>query len=101
MGSYDYQLLGKRNRLNAVMLGSANLITAITIEDFTWFVNRYTLPLENEPHGGQLMQISDWTSIHLGALDIGDFVIPYWYFIALALATFAYYSAFREHNRII
>jgi hypothetical protein len=36
------KLLGKRKRLNGVMLGPANLITAITIEDFTWFVNRYT-----------------------------------------------------------
>ena len=95
------KLLGKRKRLNAIMLGFANLITAIMIEDFAWFVNRYTLPLENDPHGGQLMQFSDWTSIHLGALDVGDFVIPYWYFIALALAIFAYYIAFREHNRII
>jgi hypothetical protein len=38
------KLLGKRKRLNAVILGFANLITAIMIEDFAWFVNRYTLP---------------------------------------------------------
>lgn len=53
------KLLGKRKRVNAIMLGHANLITAIMIEDFAWFVNRYTLPLENDPHGGQLMQFSD------------------------------------------
>ena len=53
------KLLGQRKRLNAIMLGCANLITAIMIEDFAWFVNRYTLPLENDPHGGQVMQFSD------------------------------------------
>ena len=96
-----FKLLGKRKRSKAAMLGFANLIAAILIEDFAWFVNRYLLPLQNDPHGGQLMQFSDWTSIHLGALNVGSFVIPYWYFIALALATVAYYAAFRQHNRII
>jgi len=33
-------LFGKGKRLNAVTLGLANLITAIMIEDFAWFVNR-------------------------------------------------------------
>ena len=36
------------------------------------------------------MQFSDWTSMHLGALDLGSFVIPIWYVVAIILATGAY-----------
>jgi hypothetical protein len=46
------------------------------------------------------MQFSDWTSMHLGAIDIGSFVIPNWYIIALAIATLAYYGAFRKHDQV-
>jgi Flp pilus assembly protein protease CpaA len=46
------------------------------------------------------MQFSDWTSMHLGAIDIGSFVIPNWYIIALALVTVAYYWAFRKHDEV-
>jgi len=38
--------------------------------------------------------------MHLGAIDIGSFVIPSWYIIALALATVAYYGAFRKHDEV-
>ena len=48
------------------------------------------------------MQPTDWTSIHFGALDVANsFVIPYWYLIAIAIATTAYYVAFRKHDMII
>ena len=33
------------------MLGFANLITAITIEDLAWFVNRSLVPLADDPKG--------------------------------------------------
>ena len=96
-----FRLFGKSKRREAFFLGIANLVTAITVEDFAWFVNRWLVPLEDDPKGEQLMQFSDWTSMHLGALDIGsNFVIPYWYLIAIAGATMAYYVAFRNHDII-
>jgi hypothetical protein len=96
-----FRLFGKSKRREAFFLGFANLVTAITVEDFAWFVNRWLVPLENDPKGEQLMQFSDWTSMHLGALDIGsNFVIPYWYLIAIAGATMAYYVAFKNHDII-
>lgn len=96
-----FKLLGRHRRLKAAFLGSANLIAAILVEDFAWFVNRYAVPLQSDPKGGQLMQASDWTSVHLGYIDLGSFVLPGWYLVALALATIAYYSAFRKHDRLI
>lgn len=96
-----FRLFGKSKRREAFFLGVANLVTAITVEDFAWFVNRWLVPLKDDPKGEQLMQFSDWTSMHLGALDIGsNFVIPYWYLIAIAGATIAYYVAFRNHDII-
>jgi hypothetical protein len=95
-----FRLFGKSKRKQAFFLGLANLITAITVEDFAWFVNRWLVPLKDDPKGEQLMQFSDWTSMHLGALDVGGtFVIPYWYLIAIAGATVAYYVAFRKHDK--
>ena len=95
-----FKLFGRRKRTKAFFLGCANLITAITVEDFAWFVNRFVLPLKDDPKGGQLMQVTDWTSIHLGAIDLGSFVIPYWYLAAVALSAIAYYAAFRKHDQI-
>jgi hypothetical protein len=34
--------------------------------------------------------------MHFGALDIVTFVVPYWYIVAIALATIAYYFAFKN-----
>lgn len=97
-----FKLLGRHKRIKALMLGIANLIAAFLIEDFAWFVNRWLVPLADDPKGGMLMQFSDWTSMHLGALDImGIFVIPYWYVIAIALATLMYYGAFRKHDEYL
>jgi hypothetical protein len=96
-----FKLFGRHKRIKALMLGFANLITAILIEDFAWFVNRWLAPLSDDPKGGMLMQFSDWTSMHLGAIDVGSFVIPNWYIIAIALATLAYYGAFRNNNEYI
>ncbi|MGH9991916.1 MAG: hypothetical protein ACREAZ_04635 [Nitrososphaera sp.] len=95
-----FKLLGRHKRVKAAMLGFANLITAILVEDFAWFANRLAVPLESDPKGGLLMQASDWTSLHMGAIDLGAFVLPGWYLLALALATLAYYGAFRKHDRI-
>jgi hypothetical protein len=95
-----FKLVGRHKRIKAVFLGIANLITAILVEDFAWFLNRYLVPLADDPKGHMLMQASDWTSMHLGAIDLGSFVIPNWYLIATALATLAYYGAFRKHDTI-
>lgn len=96
----SFKLLGRHNRIKAAFIGVANLVTAILVEDFAWFANRWAVPLESDPKGGLLMQSSDWTSMHIGAVDVGSFVIPFWYLIAIAIATLAYYSGFRKHDRI-
>ena len=95
-----FRLFGKGKRIKAFFLGCANLIAAIIVEDFAWFVNRAVLPLQDDPKGGQLMQSSDWTSMHLGALDFGSFVVPIWYIVAIALAAGAYYIAFSKHDNV-
>jgi len=95
-----FKLLGRHKRIKALMLGFANLIAAITIEDLAWFVNRALVPLADDPKGFQLMQFSDWTSMHIGAIDAGSFVIPNWYIVSLALITLLYYWAFRKHDRV-
>jgi hypothetical protein len=95
-----FKLLGKHKRRKALFLGFANLIAAILIEDFAWFVNRWLVPLAGDPKGGKLMQATDWTSVHLGAINLGSFVIPNWYLLALAMAVLAYYGAFRKHDRV-
>lgn len=95
-----FRLFGRHKRIKALMLGFANLITAITIEDLAWFVNRSLVPLADDPKGGQLMQFSDWTSMHVGAVDVGSFVIPNWYIISLVLVTLLYYGAFRKHDQV-
>ena len=95
-----FKLLGRHKRAKAALLGIANLVTAVLVEDFAWFANRFAVPLESDPKGGQLMQASDWTSMHLGYIDLGSFVFPGWYLLAVALATLAYYGAFRKHDRL-
>jgi hypothetical protein len=95
-----FKLFGGRKRRKAFLLGCANLISAVLVEDFAWFVNRWLVPLQDDPKAGQLMQFTDWTSMHLGAIEISRFVIPNWYLIAIALATVAYYIAFRGYNKI-
>lgn len=93
-----FKLLGRHKRVKAAFIGVANLITAIVVEDFAWFANRWAVPLESDPKGGMLMQFSDWTSMHMGAIDVGSFVIPTWYIVAVAIAALAYYGGFRKHN---
>ena len=95
-----FKLLGRHKRIKALMLGFANLIAAITIEDLAWFVNRALVPLADDPKGFQLMQFSDWTSMHLGAIDTGNFVIPNWYIVSLVLIIVLYYGAFRKHGEV-
>jgi hypothetical protein len=95
-----FKLLGRHKRRKAFFMGASNLIAAIVIEDFAWFANRALVPLSNDPKGGLLMQLSDWTSMHLGAIDLGLFVVPVWYVVAIALAAGGYYVAFRKHDRV-
>jgi hypothetical protein len=93
-----FKLLGRHKRIKAAFLGVANLVAAILVEDFAWFANRLAVPLESDPKGGLLMQSSDWTSMHMGFIDLGSLVLPGWYLLALGLAALAYYGAFRKHD---
>jgi hypothetical protein len=73
------KMFGKNKRSKALFLGCATLISTIVVEDFAWFVNRWLVPLDSDPKGGLLMQYSDWTSMHIGAINVGNFVVPIWY----------------------
>ena len=52
-----FKLLGRHKRIKALMLGFGNLVAAITIEDFAWFVNRWLVPRADDPKGGQAYAI--------------------------------------------
>ena len=104
-----FKLLGRHKRVKAAFVGIANLITAIVVEDFAWFVNRWAVPLESDPKGGLLMQSTDWTSswcpqdrVHLNRdhWSRGSFVVPAWYLVAIAIAALAYYGGFRKRDRL-
>ena len=100
--SISFNVLGRHERRKATSLGVANVLSAILVEDFTWFFCRWWLPLDNDPKKGLLMQASDWTTKNLGGLHIphiGQFnslVIPYWYIIAIAITGVFYYYAFKR-----
>jgi hypothetical protein len=95
-----FKLFGARKRTKAFVLGCANLITAILVEDFVWFVNRWLVPLGEDPKAGLLIQSTDWRSMHLGAIEINRFVLPNRYLLAITIAAAAYYIAFRGYNKI-
>jgi hypothetical protein len=100
--SISFNILGRHKREKTAALGVANVISAVMVEDLSWFFYRWWLPLDIDPKKGLLMQASDWTTRSLGGLPIhnlgafGNFVIPYWYLAAIAIAGFCYYIAFRR-----
>ena len=103
--SISFNILGRHERRKAASLGVANVLSAILVEDFTWFFYRWWLPLDNDPKKGLLIQISDWTTRNIGALHVphtdlfGNFVIPYWYVIVIIIAGVFYYYAFKKSKR--
>jgi hypothetical protein len=105
--SVSFNILGRHQRSKAAALGVANVISALLIEDFTWFFYRWWLPLDNDPKKGLLMQASDWTTKSLGSLHIphinpfGSFVIPYWYIISIVIAGIFYYYALKGSKQKI
>lgn len=100
--SISFNILGKHERRKAASLGFANVLTAVLVEDFTWFCYRWWLPLDNDPKKGLLMQASDWTAKNLGGLHIphvdiiASFIIPYWYIIVIIVAGIFYYFVFKK-----
>ena len=79
--SISFNILGRHERSKAASLGIANVISAMLVEDFTWFFYRWWLPLDNDPKRSMLMQASDWTTKSVGSTLIihtnllGNFVI--------------------------
>ena len=100
--SISFNILGRHKRRKTFSLGIAGVITAILVEDFAWFFYRWSLPLDNDPKKGLLMQASDWTVKNLGGISLPSidgfhaFVIPYWYLVAIGLASLFYYYSFRK-----
>lgn len=100
--SISFNILGRHKRRKTLSLGFAGVITAFIVEDFSWFVYRWWLPLDTDPKKNLLMQSSDWTAKTLGSINIPSlgplhsFVIPYWYILSIAIASLFYYYAFRS-----
>ena len=63
--SISFNILGKHERRKAASLGFANVLSAILVEDFTWFFYRWWIPLDNDPKKGLFIQASDWTAKNL------------------------------------
>jgi hypothetical protein len=105
--SISFNILGRHQRRKAAALGVANVISAMLVEDVTWFFYRWWLPLDNDPKKGLLMQASDWTTKSLGSLPIphthpfGSFVVPYWYILSVVIAGMFYYYAFKRSKQKI
>ena len=105
--SVSFNILGRHERRKVAALGLANVISAMLVEDFTWFFYRWWLPLDNDPKKGLLMQAFDWTTKSLGSLPVphinpfGSFVIPYWYIISIVIAGIFYYYAFKGSKQKI
>lgn len=100
--SISFNILGRHKRRKTLSLGFAGVITALLVEDFSWFIYRWWLPLDSDPKKHLLMQSSDWTAKTLGAISVPSFgpfqsfVISYWYVLAMAIAGLFYYYAFRS-----
>jgi hypothetical protein len=70
----------------------ANVISAMLVEDFTWFFYRWWLPLDNAPKINASFRL-DYKELRL------KFYITYksvWYFIAIIIAGIFYYYAFKR-----
>jgi len=53
-------LVAKSQKVKALMLRFAMIITAIMVGDFSRFLMRQLPPLDSGPQGGPLMQSTDW-----------------------------------------
>jgi hypothetical protein len=53
-------LVTKSQKVKALMLGFATIITAIMVRDFSWFLMRQLPPLDSDAQGESLMQSTDW-----------------------------------------
>jgi hypothetical protein len=57
--SVSFNMLERHERRKAASLGVTNVISAILVGDFVWFIFRWWLPLDNDPKRRLLMQASD------------------------------------------
>jgi hypothetical protein len=48
-----FKLFGGRKTRKAFLFRSANLVNAILVEDFAWFLNRWLVPLQEDPNAIQ------------------------------------------------
>jgi hypothetical protein len=46
--SISFNAVGRHERRRATSLGVANVISAMMVEDFSWFYYRWLLPLDND-----------------------------------------------------
>jgi hypothetical protein len=88
-------MLERHERRKAASLGVTNVISAILVEDFVWFIFRWWLPLDNDPKRGLLMQTSDWTTHNMGGLIIQKSSS----FNGFVIAAFFFYYAFKKPKR--
>jgi hypothetical protein len=70
-------LVTKSQKVKALMLGFATIITAIMVRDFSWFLMRQLPPLDSDAQGESLMQSTDWMAAGGTFPMPGGWVLPY------------------------
>ena len=95
--SITFNIVGRHERRRAASLGLANVISAMMVEDFSWFYYRWLLPLDND-----LIRLID-VNFRLDNYEFGldiytTYLIYYWY---LRHTLLVYYCKYRSSWRVL
>lgn len=91
-------LVAKSQKVRALMLGFAMIITAMMVGDFSWFLMRQLPPLDSDAQGGPLMQSTDWMWQPEAPFRCpATWVLTHWYILIIAIAYVCYYLSFKRN----
>jgi hypothetical protein len=90
-------LVTKSQKVKALMLGFATIITAIMVGDLSWFLMRQLPPLDSDAQGGSLMQSTDWMAAGGTFPMPGGWDLTHWYILVIAIAYVCYYLSFKRN----
>ncbi len=78
----SYSAIVKRG---IIILGFANFLLALTVNDLFYFVFRRINPSASDPLAGEWIRQADWTAQILGSIDLFGVVFPTWYLITIII----------------